>query len=152
MNSSPEECAGELLEVVPMVMRTIRTERSRHHITGLSVQQVHTMLFLQRHPGTSLVAVAERMGLTPPSVSKMMDGLVARDLVVRQASSHDRRRIELHLSTRGEQSLEAAQHATLESLIVKLQSFDPADREILGQSLHLLRAAFSNEVPPSEGR
>jgi len=145
MNSSPEECAGELLEVVPMLMRSIRAERNRHRISGLSVQQVHTMLFLQRHPDTSLVVVAERMGLTPPSVSKMMDGLVARDLVVRQASSQDRRRIELHLSAQGEQSLEAAQHATLEGLIAKLKSLSTAEREGLGQSLHLLRTTFSEE-------
>jgi len=146
MDSSSTECAGELLDVVPMVMRSIRTEMSRHRITGLSVVQFRTMRFLQHHPETSLIDLTEHLGLTPPSVSKMIDGLVARVLVVRQNSSHDRRRIALRLSPQGEESLDLARRATLESLIAKISSFTLSDCEALCRSLNLLKDAFSDEV------
>ena len=76
----------------------------------------------------------------------MIDGLVARDLVVRQNSSHDRRRIALRLSPQGEESLDLARRATLESLIAKISSFTLSDCEALCRSLNLLKDAFSDEV------
>jgi DNA-binding MarR family transcriptional regulator len=144
MDPSPEECARELLDVVPMVMRSIRTEMRLHRISGLSVPQFRAMLYLRRHPETSLIDVANHLGLTPPACSKLMDGLVARYLVVRQNSSHDRRRISLHLSAKGEQSLDSAERATCESLIIQITYFTPAERESLHQSLLLLKEAFAD--------
>jgi DNA-binding MarR family transcriptional regulator len=145
MGFSPEECARELLDVVPMVMRSIRAEMRSHRVAGLSVPQFRTMLHLRRHPGISLVDVADHLGLTPPSTSKLIDGLVARDLVVRKSSSQDRRRIALQLSAKGEQSLDVADRATRDNLVAKIQSLSPSEREALIQSLQLLKAAFSAE-------
>ena len=51
----------------------------------LSVPQFRTLLFLRRHPGASLSEVAEHIGLTLPSISKMIDRLEARDLLARLA-------------------------------------------------------------------
>jgi DNA-binding MarR family transcriptional regulator len=145
MGFSPEECARELLDVVPMIMLSIRAEMRSHRVAGLSVPQFRTMLHLRRHPGISLVDVADHLGLTPPSTSKLIDGLVARDLVVRKSSSQDRRRIALQLSAKGEQSLDVADRATRDNLVAKIQSLSPSEREALIQSLQLLKAAFSAE-------
>jgi DNA-binding MarR family transcriptional regulator len=146
MGSSPEECARELMDVVPMVMRSIRTEMRSHRVAGLSVPQFRTMLFIRRNPGTSLVNVADHLGLTPPSTSKLIDGLVTRVLVERQGSSQDRRRIALKLSAKGEQSLDVADRATQENLVAKIQSLSPSEREVLVQALQLLKVAFSTQT------
>jgi DNA-binding MarR family transcriptional regulator len=147
-----EECASELLEVVPMVMHSIRKVMSQHRIKSLSEAQFRAMRFLHRHPDTSLVDVVEHMRLTPPSVSKLIDGLVARDLVVRLNSNQDRRRIALHLSAQGEESFDSAKRATLETLITKIQHFTPIERDLLGESLGLLKEAFSDEKAISAGK
>ena len=66
MNISPvlDTCAAEILEVVPQVMRTIRTEMRQRRASGLSVPQFRAMIFVNRQGQGSLVEVAESLGLT----------------------------------------------------------------------------------------
>ena len=93
MYTSPEECARQVLEAVPLVMLAIRTEMRRHRGSDLSVPQFRVLVYLNRHAGASLSDIAEHMGLTLPSMSKMIDGLVLRGLVLRRTNPADRRRV-----------------------------------------------------------
>src|SRR5512136_939151 len=108
MMTSPETCAQEILEVVPLVMRTIRAEMRRHRTADLSVPQFRTLAFIDRNVDASLSDVAEHIGLTLPSMSKIVDGLVTRKLVTRQTAAEDRRRMMLALTTRGRSALQAS--------------------------------------------
>ena len=56
---------------------------------------------LNRNQGASLSEVAEHVGLTLPSVSKMVDGLVTRGLLTRATDPGDRRRLTLSLTPAG---------------------------------------------------
>src|SRR5512136_2172583 len=107
MTASPDACAQEILEVVPAVMRAIRAEMRRHRMADLSVPQFRTLAFVDRNVDASLSDVAEHIGLTLPSMSKIVDGLVSRKLVTRQTHPTDRRRMTLTLTTRGQTALES---------------------------------------------
>ena len=72
---NPEESASELLEVVPIVMRDIRSEMRSRSSPYLTVPQFRTLAFVSRHEGSSLLDVAIFMGLTPPSASGLVDVL-----------------------------------------------------------------------------
>ena len=56
-------------------------------------------------------ALAERLAVRPPSVTSVIDGLVARRLVERTHSEDDRRRVALGLTPEGEALLKAADQA-----------------------------------------
>jgi long-chain acyl-CoA synthetase len=56
-------------------------------------------------------ALAERLAVRPPSVTAVIDGLVARGLVDRTHSEDDRRRISLGITPEGQSALEAADRA-----------------------------------------
>jgi long-chain acyl-CoA synthetase len=56
-------------------------------------------------------ALAARLAVSPPSVTAVVDGLVARGLVERQADPSDRRRLTLLLTTSGATLLRAAEAA-----------------------------------------
>ena len=90
----PSQCAALLLDAVPLVMRTIRAEMRSQRGAACSTP-VPEALFLRRNAGASLSAVAEHVGLMPPSASKMLDGLIARNLASRRESLTDRRRVTL---------------------------------------------------------
>src|SRR5512142_2783 len=105
--ASADECAAMVVEIVPLVMRTIRAEMRGHRSPDLSVPQFRTLLFLRRQPGASVSDVAGHIGLTLPSVSKMIDRLVTRDLVTRHSAPEDRRRICLDLTPLGMSTLQA---------------------------------------------
>jgi DNA-binding MarR family transcriptional regulator len=145
MTREAEECARELLDVVPLVARFIRTEMRRHRAPGLSVPQFRTLAFTERTGGTSLGGVAEHLGLTPPSTCKIVDGLEARALITRMQSSEDRRKVKLQITPGGKRALADARRETHKSLAGILSSLDQSDLGRIMQSMEPLRAAFIGE-------
>lgn len=141
---SSEECAHDVLEVVPLVMRSIRAEVRRQRSHDLSVAQFRSLGFINRNPGTQLSSVAKHLGLTPPSTSKLIDGLVERHLVERQPSTTDRRCITLHLTGSGKALLEASYQASKATLSIRLAGLAENDRADIIRALRLLRQVFSD--------
>jgi len=139
---SLDECACQMLETVPLVMRTVRTEMRRHRAADLSVPQFRTLAFLNRQAGASLSQVAEHIGLTPPSMSLLVEGLVERKLILRNTHAADRRRVTLRLTARGESALEAAHGATQAALAGKLAALSIQNRAIVVQAMQALRPIF----------
>ena len=142
MSSIQENCARELLDVVPLVTRSIRKEIRQHRTQGLSVPQFRTLLFVRRNPGTSLIDIANYLGLTPPTTSKMVDGLLGHELLTRQNCENDRRRIAMNLTDKGEESLDYAIDATIKSLTMRISSLSPDQVETLNRAMQILREAF----------
>ena len=147
MVTSPEICAQEVLEVIPLVMRTIRAEMRRHRTADLSVPQFRTLAFVDRNGNASLSDVAEHIGLTLPSVSKIVDGLVTRKLVTRQTAPEDRRRMTLALTTRGRSALQATREATRACLAEDLATLTERERETIMQAMTILRPVYT---PPAD--
>ena len=144
--TSVENCAREILDTIPLIMRTIRGEMRRHRASDLSVPQLRSLAYLNRCPGSGLAGLAEHLGLTPPSTCTLVDGLVARSLVVRQTAPDDRRRISLTLSDQGRSLLELAQngaHASLSTMLSRLS--DEECRQVV-EALSILRPIFNPET------
>ena len=143
MPASPDTCAQEILDVVPTVMRAIRTELRRHRTADLSVPQFRTLAFIDRNADTSLSDVAEHIGLTLPSISKIVEGLVARKFVTRQTHPTDRRRMTLALTTRGQTALQASREATRACLADDLSTLNERQRATIVQAMEILRPVFT---------
>ena len=142
MPTSPADCAREVLDVVPLVMRTVRAQMRRHRTPGLSVPHFRVLAFLNRNEGANLSEVADYIGLTLPSMSTLMAGLVTRDLVTRQTSATDRRRVTLDLTTHGKAVLEAARQDTQARLAEILMALSAAERTAIVQAMRALRTVF----------
>lgn len=141
-----EECAREVLDAVPVAMRTIRTQLRMHGDSSLSVPQFRTLLFINRHKGTSISEVADHIGLTLPSMSTLVDGLVTRNYVLRRAHEDDRRRMTLMLTERGDAALRSAREWTLAYLTERLKPLPEAQRVTILRAMRILRRVFSEEV------
>src|SRR3954451_15009485 len=92
--AAEDVCAQHLLDTVPLVMRVIRTHMRRHR-SGLSVPQFRTLCFVSTSSGSSLSAAADFIGLSLPAMSRMVDGLVGGELLMRETADNDRRSIRL---------------------------------------------------------
>jgi DNA-binding MarR family transcriptional regulator len=147
-NFSAEALAAILADTVPLVMRNIRADMRTQPGLDLSVPQFRTLLFLRRHPGASLSEVAEHIGLTLPSISKMVDRLEARDLLARLAAANDRRRVSLELTSLGVSTLKAASDVSRAHLAEQLAALSPDERATIVQAMHSLRGIFSSEPTP----
>jgi DNA-binding MarR family transcriptional regulator len=141
-----EECARKVLDVVPLVMRGIRKQLRKHGARVLSVPQFRTLLFISRNKGASLSEVAEHIGLSMPSMSALVDGLVARNYVVRRTHQYDRRRMTLILTERGETTLRAAREGTQAYLKERFNRFSEAERGTVVRAMRILGQVFSEEV------
>lgn len=142
--ATPEACAREIMEVVPPVMRFIRTQMRRHSQPSLSIPQFRSLAFLSRCPGASLSAVADHLGVTPPTASALVERLVRRGLVMRAVAPDERRRVELRLTPSGHEHLEQARSATRSYLATLLSTLPPAELHALSRGLGILREALKD--------
>ena len=143
MRISPDDCAREVLEVVPLIMRAIRTDMRSHRTPDLSVPQFRTLAFIDRNAGASLSDAADYIGLTLPSMSKIVDGLVARRLVIRQTHRADRRRMTLALTARGQARLQSAREAAQACLASSLASLSDIERAAIAEAMQAMRPIFT---------
>jgi DNA-binding MarR family transcriptional regulator len=150
---TPEfEGASLLMEVVPRVMHRIRMEMRSHRAPGLTVPQLRTLIYLYRNEGASLSEVAEHVGLKLPSMSKTVDALVARKLVIRRAVADDRRYVSLRLSAHGLAELRRTRRMTEASLAAALRPLLPEQQAKVVEALKMLGLVFAPEgVPESKG-
>ncbi len=142
MPGKGDECAREVLDVVPTVMRFIRTEMRSHRALELSVPQFRSLVIIERAEGTSLAGVAAHLGLTPPSACKLIDGLAGRGMVTRKESSGDRRRVTLEITAQGAQALASARKASQKSLSRLLGALDAEELSRVTRAMSALRRVF----------
>ena len=89
---TPDLCAWEVMETVPLVMRFIRAEMRQQGKPVLSVSQFRTLVFLNLSPGAPLCEVADYVGVTRPTASALVDRLVRDGLVDRVQHPRQRER------------------------------------------------------------
>jgi DNA-binding MarR family transcriptional regulator len=142
------ECAAILMDLVPIIMDLMRKEMHRSRSTGYSLPQFRTLVYLYRNKNASLSELADHIGLQLPSMSKTVDFLVTRKLVVRRPSPEDRRHISLRLSSRGIAELRKAQQNTEMRLAETLGVLTPSQQAIVVGALQILRPVFAREQSP----
>jgi len=137
-----DTCAQELMDTAPKIMQAIRVEMRRGLGANISIPQFRTLAFIQRNLDSSLSNLAEHLGLTLPSASKLVDGLVKQELVIRQESKTDRRRLTLGLTAAGASIVNSARTNAQANLASKLEGLSLAELEAIHQTLQLLRPLF----------
>ena len=145
MPPSINTTADQVLEVIPLVMRVIRKEFRSQRGPELTLLEFRSLAFINRMSGCSLNEVADHIGLEAPTVSKLVDNLVKRNLVTREEDPDDRRRVCLQISSKGKKSIDIAYEHTREFLAERLAHLNERDRLALIQAIEILRDAFAGE-------
>ncbi|MDH7481232.1 MAG: MarR family transcriptional regulator [Armatimonadota bacterium] len=128
-----------MLDIIPQVMRLIRSEIRKRKPAELSVPQFRVLAYLRHHEGASLSDLAEHTGLTLPTMSRMVDGLVARKYVTRENSSDDRRRIALRLTHNGKAAFDSAARGAQKRIAELLSKLSPEEQTTIIQAMEMLR-------------
>ncbi|MEW6285515.1 MAG: MarR family transcriptional regulator [Chloroflexota bacterium] len=114
---------------------------------GLTVEQFQALRRI-RKGYDSVSALAEEGRLSRSQASRAVDALVRRKLVARLTDTHDRRRIHLSLTAKGEQTLSAIYAETEAWLAERFQSLSNSQSQEIARALALLREAFFPKSPP----
>ena len=121
-------------------------------VTGVSVQaadqlgdlspvQLRALTVIRDLGRPKLVQLTEEMGVTVSTTSRLVDRLVAADLVDRRASETTRREITLSLTAHGTELLGSYDRLRVHGLRARLAELPPPDQETVVQALALVTEA-----------
>jgi len=118
--------------------RHVRDEKTQ---TQLSSHQASVLDHLDDMEGTSLLALAQHIGVTASTMSLMIDRLERAGYVRRQRSPRDGRRVDLRLTEAGAGIKKQQKVLEPELIAAMLRHLDPARRRDALHGLELLAEA-----------
>lgn len=141
--ATEQSCGALLIDAVMIAMGALRNEMRKFRPADLSVPQFRVLAYVSWHAGASLSDAAEHIGLTLPSMSKAVDGLVKREFVKRETSPDDRRRITLALTEKGVEALASAEKVSLEYVNQLLAELPEDDLATIVNAMKIVRRVFA---------
>lgn len=91
----------------------------------LSVSQFKLLMTVRHHREMTVKELAAKLGVSPPSVSVMVDKLVERKLLIRDRSPQDRRKVVIQVSPNEEACLDAMEERVLQVFTRLLDDVGP---------------------------
>lgn len=115
---------------------------------GSSLEQWHVLSCLSDGTGRAMSEIGAIVRIPPPSMSKLVDGLIALNLVYRRVDPRDRRRVLVFLTARGARHHRALSQA-VEQQEAQLRDLQGADEyeALTSQLLNLLSRLDEVESP-----
>ncbi|MCL2649147.1 MAG: MarR family transcriptional regulator [Phycisphaerales bacterium] len=140
-------CAHEVLDTVPPVIWFIR-KQMRERRRGLSLPQFRTLATVDQQPAVSLSVLADHLGSSLPTASRIVEGLVKKGLLTRKGCDQDRRQCALGITASGKAVLLTAwrhTHAEMGKLLIGISA---AERETVSAAMKILSGLFGSAGLP----
>jgi DNA-binding MarR family transcriptional regulator len=115
----------------------------------VTLTQYRTLVVLASRGPQNMAGLAEAVGVTPATATRMCDRLVKKKLIIRRAERGDRRQVRLVLSKAGLDLVTAVMNRRRREIEKIVGAVPPADREVLVQALSQFSAA-AGEVPEQD--
>jgi DNA-binding MarR family transcriptional regulator len=115
----------------------------------VTLTQYRTLVVLASRGPQNLAGLAEAVGVTPATATRMCDRLVRKDLIRRRTERDDRRQLRVALTARGRSLVDAVTGRRRQE-IARIMSEIPAEQQaVLVQALGRLASA-AGEVPEQD--
>ena len=141
--TSPRQAAASVMDNVPLLMRLLRTKFRETRVDDLTMAQFRTLAFVDANPDASLSDAAGHIGLSLPSMSKLVDALVKHELLARGAHCSDRRRICLSITASGKRELDKAYLHTQSFFARRFADLTESERNQVESSMKMLKKLFA---------
>lgn len=146
---NPLYSVGFLLSDSARMLR--RIFNSRVAPMDLTQAQWRGLAYLARHQGLNQVSLADLMEVQPITVARLIDKLVAAELVERRPDPRDRRAQLLFLTDKATPLLTKMSEVGEATNSIALSGFSPEEVETLLSLLSRIRANLGTLVPGSAG-
>jgi len=137
-----------LMRAREAVMTRIRPVLRVH---GVTEQQWRVLCTVRDLRETEITALADRVFLLPPSLSRILRDLEARSLIQRRPSVQDQRRVLVQVSPEGEALIQRVEPSLLEVRLEMRKLYGLDRLKALGEMLDSLEAALGSGPPAAEG-
>lgn len=139
--SEAREIAKKLMDIIPPSMNWIRTEMRAVMNEELTVPQFRILASIFRGKNVAC-DIAKTQGTSQAAMSKMIDGLVTRGFVKREANIDDRRHFHLNLTSMGDAFFKKTRKHAQSNLKEQISSLDDNERYELERGLLILEKLF----------
>jgi DNA-binding MarR family transcriptional regulator len=144
-----EVCAQEVLGGVPPIIWFIR-EQLRPYRKGLSLPQFRILVQVNAKPHVSLSTLAEHLGGSLPTTSRIVAGLVKKGLLARKGCTDDRRQLALEITRRGKSMLRSAWQSVQDKMEAALAPLSDGERAQVLEAMRALQTIFGKLELPSD--
>ncbi|BBI36312.1 MarR family transcriptional regulator [Cohnella abietis] len=100
------------------------TDKIPHHLTRSNLEVLFVLFELRR---TSVTDLCNRLCISRPNMTPLINKLVQHDWVERQTSSEDRRVIQIAITTKGDQFCKEIHELLLSQIKLRLESLETED-------------------------
>jgi DNA-binding MarR family transcriptional regulator len=152
MNKLVYESADSVVDAVLSASRVLVAVAARSLsdvAEEVTLTQYRTLVVLASRGPQNLVGLAEAVGVTPATATRMCDRLVKKKLIVRQPEQDDRRQVRLALTKKGLKLVSTVTDRRRREIEAILRSIDPGEQTVLVLALGQFAAA-AGEVPEQD--
>jgi len=91
----------------------------------LSIPQYHTIMVVRTQGQITMTELSDRLGVSPPSASAMVDRLVGKGILIREHSLEDRRKVVVRISPEAQKDIEGVEDTILRSFVELVEKIGP---------------------------
>ena len=135
------EASRNILNLIPKIMHHIRTEMRQYAKGQLTVPQLRVLIRINRGNQTHK-EVAEWIGVTPATLTRMVDTLVTRQLAKRTQDPKDRRQIHLQATSSGKALAEKYKDRVNVQIQTRIDALSSTEKSKLREGLRVLAMIF----------
>ena len=129
------DIAGRLHAAAIRLLRTLRREDDG---SGLSAPRLSALSVIVFAGPLSLAALAAAEQVRPPTMSRIVDALVAAGLATREIAPGDRRSVRIEATAAGRTLLEEGRARRVGALVERLASLTDYERRALARGVEIL--------------
>lgn len=137
-SSNHDDIAYQILRSIRKILRkTSEHSRQLLQAAGLTVPQMLCLRAIANSPeiDATLVSISRIVGLSNPTVSRILDRLEHAGYISRERGSSDRRKMYLQVTPAGRQRLDSLPPPLQDEFLARVQKLSQAKRRTLLQSL-----------------
>lgn len=129
----------ELLVALRKVIRAIDLHSKKlEREVGLTGPQLLVMRAITRFNGAMVKEIADDTNLSPATITSILDRLQSRELIIRQRSTEDKRKVGVYLTEIGANALKAAPKMLQEHFIRRFDDLKDWEQSLLVSSMQRL--------------
>jgi DNA-binding MarR family transcriptional regulator len=130
-------------QIVDLIKKYQFRDRNRINCCGISVSQCYILEALSSHSPLTMNELADKMYLSISTVTRVVDQLVKKGLVLREEGTHDRRIRTINMTPEGKTVYKKSWENVFESEKTILNNFPEEHRELMIDFLKKLNHAVN---------
>jgi len=115
-------------------------------ISDLSISQLHVVRMVWENGELSMRELADRMAVSPPSASAMVDRLVEKNVLCREHSTEDRRKVVVQVSPQAVEKAQAIEASIINLFVDLVQKIGPETAQKWCEVLENVKTALAEKA------